>query len=274
MKANKKRYLRLKTEKKGLKFKDPYLQAIKDKEFGFSFPLFVILSCLVGAIVFTVYMLTLKAFPVSLVAGLCSCSIVYLATKLPLQLKKTVENALEYKDFIFLLESSLRNTNSTIQAIEETSKDSSIKNKVVKKALEDIVVSVKLGDPLETALQKASDELENPYLVMVFSILRINHSLGTSVVLDALGNIQKSMDNIIDNTALLKSKINSLIGEKTLFIFLTLASPIFMNRVVGELLSAFYQSVIGQGIVSAFIIFCFACQFYIDRYAAKVMKEL
>lgn len=274
MKANKKRYLRLKTEKKGIQFKDPFLQSIKDGEYGISFPAFLIASCLVGVVVFFVYLLTLKTFPVALVAGICSCSIVYLASKLPLQLKKEVDNALEYKDFIFLLESSLRNTNSTIEAIEETNKDSSIKNKTIKKALNSIIVNVKLGDPLETALQKASDELDNSYLIMVFSLLRINHNLGTSVVLDTLDNIQKAMDNIIDNIALLKSKINSLIGEKTLFIVLTLASPIFMNAVIGDLLADFYQSLIGQIIIIVFIIACFICQFYIDKYATKVMKEL
>ena len=274
MKANKKKYLRIKSEKKGLKFKDPYLQAIKDREFGFSFPLFVVGSTLVGVVVFVIYMATLKTFSVALVAGICSCSIVYLASKLPVMMKKTIDDALEYKDFIFLLESSLRNTNSTIEAIEQTRNDGSIKNKTIIKALDEIMVSVKLGDPLETALQKASDELENPYLIMVFSILRINHALGTSVVLDSLGNIQKAMDNIIDNTGLLKSKINSLVGEKTLFIGLTLASPIFMNAVIGELLNEFYSGAVGQMIVIVFIIFCFGCQFYIDRYATRVMKEL
>ena len=100
MKTNKKKYLRIKTEKKGIKFKDPFLQAIKEKQFNFSFPLFVIASCLIGLVVFVVYMATLKVFPVALVAGLCSCTILYLAAKLPLQLKKTVDDALEYKDFM------------------------------------------------------------------------------------------------------------------------------------------------------------------------------
>lgn len=274
MKANKKKYLRIKQEKKGLKFKDPFLQSVKDREFGFSFPVFLIASIFVGAVVFVIYMATIKALPVALVAGICSCSIVYLASKLPLLLNKSVNDALEYKDFIFLLESALRNTNSTIEAIEEVSKDEAIKNKTVQKALNDIVVSVKLGDPLETALSKASEDLENPYLIMTFSILKINHSLGTATVLNALGNIQRAMDNIIDNTSLLKSKINSLISEKTLFIGLTLASPIFLNAVIGELLADFYSSAIGQGMVILFILVCFACQFYIDKYAEKVMKEL
>lgn len=274
MKANKKRYLRIKSTKKKIDIKNSFLKEIKDKEYGFSLSLFTIASVLIGVIVFAIYYFCLKGLGLALVAGLFSTTILYLATKLPLRMSKTIKDALEYKEFIFLLESALRNTNATLEALEEVASDDGVKNKVIKETLDNIIVSVKLGDPLETAIEKATAELSNPYLIMVFSIIRINHNLGTGVVLDALTNIQHSMDDIIDNTGLLKTKINSLIGEKTLFIALTLSSPIFMNKVIGELLADFYSSVVGQLIVIVFIVVCFACQFYIDSYAEKVLREL
>ena len=58
---------------------------------------------------------------VAIFTGALSCFLPYLFMKTPMLLKKTVDDAMSYKEFVAILQSSLNATNSTREALIMTS---------------------------------------------------------------------------------------------------------------------------------------------------------
>lgn len=163
----------------------------------------------------------------------------YLFMETPLMINKQVDNALQYKEFINTLQSSLKATNSTHEAIYLVAKEKGM-NKEMREVVQQIVSDLTLGDSIESALDKAVDATENVYLKMALSIVKINHNVGSSKTIASLDNILKAQDMVMDNVALLKDKINSIVFEKALFGGAIIACPVLHVAVMSSMIGDFY----------------------------------
>lgn len=275
--ASKEKYLRLKKKKTTFdKFKDKlpiFFSYLNAGELSMSPAIFYGLSIICCILFAFIYAVMLKrpiiTFAGGLV-GLCFPYIVYAPSALT---KMTVNEALSYKEFISILQSSIRATNSTHEAIKMCANENELPNSI-KLPVQSIITNMQLGDSLNEALLKAENMSENPYFKMTLTILRINHDVGTSKTINALENIQKSQDAVINNLQLLKDKINSVLMEKTIFIALALASPIMHVTSFRDIVSTFYDIPLCQLLVFGLLVFALIGQFIITESSIKALKEL
>ena len=234
---------------------------------------FVILSALSGLIVFMTYKMSVGSNIYAITAGILSLSLPYLCIKAPSMMKAKVDEALSYKNFINILKSSLRATNSVKEAIEMTAKEDDLSSDI-KVVMQKIVSDMKLGDTIEDALDKAIDSVGNVHFKMALTIIRINHSVGSKTSIDALNNILKSMDSTISNIELLKDKINTAVSEKMLFLGIILAVPLVHSILPKEVIMTFYSDWAWESVMSLMLVYAYAGQFIMDHMAEKAIRKV
>ena len=116
MRKAKKNYLRLNDKPylslSKLGIKSEFIHELILKKLPLGPKSFVILSALSGLIVFMTYKMSVGSNIYAITAGILSLSLPYLCIKAPSMMKAKVDEALSYKNFINILKSSLRATNS------------------------------------------------------------------------------------------------------------------------------------------------------------------
>lgn len=280
MKKEKRKYLRLDTasSKKPSFFKDKiklplFWKYLIEGELKLSFPVFIGLSIACGALIYIVYSLVVKSQIISFTAGILSLSIPYLILKTNMMMTKTVDEAMAYKEFITILQSALRSNNSTSEVINAVSNEANL-SKSIRKIMLNASANLRLGDSIEEVLDKAINESDNPYFKMAMTILKINHDVGSSATITALDNIQTAMNNVIDNTQLLKDKINGIIADKTIFLIMILAAPFVHNISTKNVVASFYSQTTWQIVYATIIIFAFVGQFIMEKKANSAIDNL
>ncbi|MBR6958047.1 MAG: hypothetical protein IKH73_06335, partial [Erysipelotrichaceae bacterium] len=88
--------------------------------------------------------------------------------KTPMLLKKTVDDAMSYKEFVAILQSSLNATNSTREALIMTSEQDDL-DPQIRKMLNKIINDIRLGDGVEESLDKAIRLSDNIYFKMTLT---------------------------------------------------------------------------------------------------------
>lgn len=262
-----------KKERKRLNLHFPFWTALVNKELPIKFPTFIALSVGAGLLVGFLYKLYTGSDIVAVGGGLLAITLPYMLMETPLMINKTVDNALQYKEFINTLQSSLKATNSTHEALHMVSKEKGM-NKEMTEIVQQIISDLTLGDSIESALDKAIDKSQNVYLKMALSIVKINHNVGSSKTIASLDNILKAQDMIMDNISLLKDKINSIVLEKALFGLAIIACPILHKTLLGDLIGDFYQVPIWQWTIVLILAFAYIGQAWMNYSATKAMKEL
>lgn len=279
-KKSKNYYLKIKTNVKNIKpkkigihFDTSFFRMMKNNEVPINITTFTVLSGVCVAIVYILYATILKNQLLAIGVGIMSITIPYLVLKPTLIIKKMVDDSISYKSFIFSLESAIRATNSTQEALTLIAEESNL-HKDVRNIINDINLNLKLGESIDKTLNDAILRANDVYIKMAFTILKINHSVGTSTTIIALENIQKNMDNRIDDIQLLKSKIDSLISEKSIFLLLSIASPIFLVFTLGSVLTDVFNNGLTSILLVLVYIFVFVGQFIINKKADNMIKEL
>lgn len=276
--SKKEKYLRVsqwnkkKTAKKK-KIGKGFFKALRDDELPMDTKGFLGLSLICGVIVFLIYTLLIKEFLISIPCGIISISIPYLLFKTNWMMNRTVERAMGYKDFVGALQSALRSTNSTAEAIKMAASENGL-NKELREIMDTAVSNISLGDSIENVLEKAINSTDQTYFKMALTIVKINHSIGASTSMDALDNIQDSMNHIIDNVQLLKDKISTIILDKSIFLGITLAAPIAHCVTAADIVGSFYATPKYQLLFLAVVAFCFAGQFFMDWKAGRTMEGI
>jgi len=270
---NKRAYLGADKKKKDFTFKGDFFSSMKSGKLPINFTLFMILSGFSGLFIYILYMLTIRSHMVAMFTGILSCFLPYLFMKTPLLLKKTVDDAMSYKEFVAILQSSLNATNSTREALIMTSEQDDL-DLQIKKIMNRIISDIRLGDSVEEALGRAIELSDNTFFKMTLTILKINHNVGTDKTITALNNIQRSMLSIIDNVQLLRDKINSVIGAKAIFILILLAAPVIHSLWTDEITGTFYSDSMSQILMCGIMAFGFFGQWVLDRQAGNAVKEV
>lgn len=278
MKSKKYAYLRLdhykKNDKKELiHFKDPFWIYMKEGQLAFSTSTFLVASALCGIMFYLIYAATTKSQIISLLAGVLSAFIPYLYYKVPALLKIRVDDALATKNFISILQSSLRMTNSTREALLAVGEEKSLSKKY-KKLLEGMASDIKLGDSIEGVIDNAVAKSNDSYFKVAMTIVKINHKIGSAFTIDALNNIQKSMDLVINNVQMLKDKVNSSLISKGIFLAILMIAPIYESVNMPEISLSFYESGIGTMIMVFVFLFAYAGQFIMCRVSEKAIKGI
>ena len=270
---NKKVYLGALKRKKDYTFKGDFFSSMRNGKLPINTTVFLILSAFSGVFIYILYMLTIRSQMVAIFTGALSCFLPYLFMKTPMLLKKTVDDAMSYKEFVAILQSSLNATNSTREALIMTSEQDDL-NHQIRKMMNKIISDIRLGDGVEESLDKAIRLSDNIYFKMTLTILRINHNIGTDKTITALNNIQRSMLAIIDNVQLLRDKINSVIGAKAIFILILLAAPVIHSLWTDEITGTFYSDTMSQILMCGIMAFGFFGQWVLDRQASSAVKEV
>ena len=280
MKKNKKAYLRINdmTAKKPLFIKNrvklsSFWKSLLANELSISAQVFIYSSIGCGLLMYIIYLMLVKSQLIALAAGIASLTIPYLLFKTKMMLSKTVEDAMSYKEFVTVLQSALRSNNSTSEVINAVANETNLA-KPIRKIMLNASANLRLGDSIEEVLRKAASQSNEPYFKMAMTILRINHDVGASTTINALDNIQKAMDDVIDNTQLLRDKIGGMISDKSLFLVMLLIAPIIHNFSAAEVTSMFYSQPIWQLVYCVIILFAFAGQFLMEYQANKTIKNL
>lgn len=280
MKKNKKAYLRINdmTAKKSLFIKNrvklsSFWKSLLANELSISAPVFIYSSIGCGLLMYIIYLMLVKSQLIALAAGIASLTIPYLLFKTKMMLSKTVDDAMSYKEFVTVLQSALRSNNSTSEVINAVANETNLA-KPIRKIMLNASANLRLGDSIEEVLRKAASQSNEPYFKMAMTILRINHDVGASTTINALDNIQKAMDDVIDNTQLLRDKIGGMISDKSLFLVMLLIAPIIHNFSAAEVTSMFYSQLIWQLVYCVIILFAFAGQFLMEYQANKTIKNL
>lgn len=272
-------YLRLnkKTKKpkrrraQNFSLKEGFFATLINNELKISFLTYIFLSLTSSVVAYFLYMRFTKNSTFSLVLSLLCLTLPTLIYKTSATINRIVESALEYKAFVSSLESSMRATNSTREALLMTSSDPSLA-KGIKNAMEDISTSIKLGDTIENSLTAAIKKSKNPYFSMALSIVKINHRVGSSSSIAALNNIEHQMNLILENVQLLKDKIMGIVSQKLIFLFALLACPMIHAKVMADMADTVYASKGAVMLLCGIYIFAFIGQFIIDYFAAKAIK--
>lgn len=270
---NKRAYLGADKKKKDFTFKGDFFSSMKNGKLPINFTLFMILSGISGSFIYILYMLTIKSHMVAMFTGILSCFLPYLFMKTPMLLKRTVDDAMSYKEFVAILQSSLNATNSTREALIMTSEQDDL-DPQIRKIMNRIISDIRLGDSVEEALGRAIELSDNTFFKMTLTILKINHNVGTDKTITALNNIQRSMLSIIDNVQLLRDKINSVIGAKAIFILILLATPVIHSLWTDEITGTFYSDSMSQILMCGIMAFGFFGQWVLDRQAGNAVREV
>ncbi len=270
---NKKIYLGVDKKKKDFSLRGDFFSSMKNGKLPMNFMLFMVLSGMSGLFIYVLYMLTIRSQMVSVFTGALSVFLPYLFMKTPMLLKRTVDDAMSYKEFVAILQSSLNATNSTREALIMTSQQDDL-DQQIRKIMDRIIGDIKLGDSIEDALSKAIALSDNTYFKMTLTILKINHNVGTDKTLIALNNIQRSMLAIIDNVQLLRDKINSVIGAKAIFVIILLAAPVIHSLWTDDITGTFYRDTLSQILMCGIMVFGFFGQWVLDRQAINAVKEV
>ena len=270
---NKKVYLGALKRKKDYTFKGDFFSSMRNGKLPINTTVFLILSAFSGVFIYILYMLTIRSQMVAIFTGALSCFLPYLFMKTPMLLKKTVDDAMSYKEFVAILQSSLNATNSTREALIMTSQQDDL-DPQIRKMMNKIISDIRLGDGVEESLDKAIQLSDNIYFKMTLTILRINHNIGTDKTITALNNIQRSMLAIIDNVQLLRDKINSIIGAKAIFILILLAAPVIHSLWTDEITGTFYSDTMSQILMCGIMAYGFFGQWVLDRQASSAVKEV
>ena len=270
---NKKVYLGALKRKKDYTFKGDFFSSMRNGKLPINTTVFLILSAFSGVFIYILYMLTIRSQMVAIFTGALSCFLPYLFMKTPMLLKKTVDDAMSYKEFVAILQSSLNATNSTREALIMTSQQDDL-DPQIRKMMNKIISDIRLGDGVEESLDKAIQLSDNIYFKMTLTILRINHNIGTDKTITALNNIQRSMLAIIDNVQLLRDKINSIIGAKAIFILILLAAPVIHSLWTDEITGTFYSDTMSQILMCGIMAYGFFGQWVLDRQASSAVNEV
>ena len=122
MKSKKKEFLRVEKDRKPLlkriRFKNRFWRYLFEDQLSISAPLFFAASIICGAVVYLAYTMSVGSQIYAITAGLLTLTFPYLCYKTPAVMNQMVNDALSYKNFITILQSALRATNSTKEAIE------------------------------------------------------------------------------------------------------------------------------------------------------------
>lgn len=277
MTSKKEKYLRITkkhTTLDKLKAKQPvFFRYLNDGELKMSPKMFIILTIASSVVLGFLYTIFVKKPIISFAGFVIGASLPYLMYAPTALINKAVEEALAYKEFINILQSSIRATNSTQEAIRMCANESELP-KSIRQPVQKIVSDIQLGDSLETALKTAEEASDNSYFKMALTILRINHDVGTSLTIQALENIQKSQNSIIDNIQLLKDKINTVLAEKIIFMGISLASPCVHVAMFNDVTSSFYSQSLFQLVMVMALGFAMFGQLVITNSSLKALKEL
>ena len=277
MKSKKKEFLRVEKDRKPflkqIRFKNRFWRYLFEGQLSISAPFFFAASIICGAVVYLAYTMSVGSQIYAITAGLLTLTFPYLCYKTPAVMNQMVDDALSYKNFITILQSALRATNSTKEAIEIVAEEKDLSPEI-KRTMEKVVSDMKLGDSIEEALDEAIEKTENVYFRMALTIVRINHNVGSATSMDALNNIQKSMNSMISNIQLLKDKINTAVMEKALFLCIILSVPLIHSILPREIIMNFYSSTIWQIVMALLLIYSYVGQFVMDHSASKAIERL
>ncbi|MBQ6334848.1 MAG: hypothetical protein IJI46_07270 [Erysipelotrichaceae bacterium] len=221
---NKRAYLGADKKKKDFTFKGDFFSSMKNGKLPINFTLFMILSGISGSFIYILYMLTIKSQMVAMFTGILSCFLPYLFMKTPMLLKRMVDDAMSYKEFVSILQSSLNATNSTREALIITSEQDDL-DPQIKKIMNRIISDIRLGDSVEEALGRAIELSDNTFFKMTLTILKINHNVGTDKTITALNNIQRSILHCFDDTDEILWKQSSKV-QKGDIVYLYVAEPV------------------------------------------------
>ncbi|MDO4500686.1 MAG: type II secretion system F family protein [Erysipelotrichaceae bacterium] len=277
MNKKKEEYLRIKGSDfhlfKAWKFKSKFWKCLFDGQLAISPAIFAGLSIACGAGTYFLYKITVGAPIYAITAGILTTTFPYLCYKTPAMMNQVVDEALSYKSFISILQSALRATNSTREALEIVAEERELTPEI-RKTMEKVVSDMKLGDSIEESLDRAIQNTENVYFRMALTIVRINHNVGSETSMDALANIKKSMDSTLSNIQLLKDKINTAVMEKALFLGIILSVPVIHSILPKEIIMSFYSQTIWQVVMALMLIYAYIGQFVMDYSASRAMERL
>jgi hypothetical protein len=244
-----------------------------NNELKFSLMQFLMLSVISGVAVYFLYLHFTKSNTFSIICGLFGLTVPYLALRTNAVMNRVVENALEYKAFIGALESAMRATNSTREALIMVANDPSV-SPVIRNQMEEIVTEIKLGGTIDGAIKHGIKNSQNVYFSMALSILKINHNVGSSSSIEALNNIQHQMDLILDNIQLLKDKISGIVSQKIIFLLILIAVPVIQVNMMSDFIGDFYLKSTNIIVMSIVYAWGFIGNFLVDLYASKMIRSV
>lgn len=262
-----------KKQRKPIELKVPFFTALVNHELPINLTAFIGISLVSGILLMFIYRWYTRSDIVSTAGLFIGFMLPYLIMETPLMISKHVDNALQYKEFINTLQSSLKATNSTHEALFMVSKEKGL-NREMSDIMKQITSDLTLGESVESALDKAIDKSRNTYLKMALSIVKINHNIGSNKTIASLDNILKAQDLIMDNISLLKDKINSIVLEKACFLLAIVACPVLHFTLLSDFMGDFYQVSIWQWTIVLILVVACAGSFLMNRSALKSMDEI
>ena len=276
MKQKKKTYLRLDNRKRVTVediFSGSFFKSLRINEMGMSFKAFLAVSVGSGILLYLIYLYSTRTQFLAIEAGILGLSVPYFMTHTNMMLNKAVADALAYKEFITVLQSGLRASNSTAEALIIAAEDDALAPKI-KELMTSIATRLKMGDSVENVLEDEAAKAKNTHVKMALTFIRINHEIGTSVTMDALDNIQRDMDNVIENVQLLHSKVGDSLHDKKLFMILALACPLLRKIFASSVAEQFYTVPVFVWIYAVIILFVFVGQAVLEYMSYRTIKNM
>ena len=196
----------------------------------------------------------------------------YLVTSVSFTLSAKLKEAFAYKELVNVLESALKATNSTSEAMRMVA-DSTTLAPYISVIMKDLVKDMTMGDSLSDAIERAKEKTSNKHFKIALTIVDINHKIGSADTINALDKIQDSMDATIDNMQLFKDKLNTFLMEAIVFLAMSMALPFGLMKVLGEACAVFFAQWFADPLMALFVLIAIVGQLFMNISIFKLAEE-
>lgn len=277
MNSKKRKFLRLEEtqQQKALKapFKGMYWEYMASGQLPYNLRVLFLLSVACSGLFAVVYYASTKMPVFSIMMAILGFFAPYLFTSIPFTLSAKLKEAFDYKELVTTIQSALRATNSTPEAMRMVAASDTLSPQI-SAIMKDLVKDMTMGESFVDALEKAKDKTSNKYFKIALSIIEINHKIGSDETIDALENIQKSMDATIDNMQLFKDRLNSFLYERMFYLAGIMAIPFLFETTFKETCAAFFEQWYADGIMSLIVLAVIIFQLIMNHTSFKIAEEV